>query len=106
MWAATVAERAEIPAIRLMDLALQNARTVATDLALRGRARRVIGGVAFETQEFEGQVEGISMWFYGFYYSDSSGSYQMIAWTTKNLRDAHRNAAAGFASGFIPKTTR
>lgn len=103
VWVVTIAERSEIPTDRMMEIGVENARTVASDVVVRQRGLRTIGGVSFRTQEFEGTFQGIPFWFYAFYYSDASGAYQVMGWTAKNLRDVHRKTIESFVSGFAPR---
>ena len=50
--------------------------------------------------EYETTVGGVPFVFVGHFFSDTSGTVQIIAWTGRNLVDDYRDTIERFVSGF------
>lgn len=98
---AVIAERVEIPGEAMLRVALENAEGAAPDVRATRRGSRLVNGVEVFFQEYQGTVEGISMTYLGHFYSDSNGTVQILAFTTSNLINVHRESIEQFVAGFV-----
>jgi len=100
LWAQVISERSEIPLDRIFEIGLANAREMDADAKLTTRGTRTVSGLSMTFLELDATSNGIPLAYYIHYYSDASGTYQLLAWTAKNLADEHRGAIESFVSGF------
>jgi hypothetical protein len=100
VWARVIAERVEIPITRMEDVALGNAREADPNARVIRRGTRTVNGMKMMFLEIDATVEHVPVRYYGHYYSDSSGTVQIIGWTSRNLIEEHRPLIENFVSGF------
>ena len=100
----TISERSEIPLDELLEIGLTNAREAQPSVIVTRRGTRTVNGLVMLFQEMEGTVSGVPFTYYAHYFSDSSGTHQLLGWTATNLIGAHRSTIESFVSGFqLPK---
>ncbi len=100
LWMKVIAERIQIPLEKMTEVAITNAQSVIPDVKVTRRGYRNVNGVRMLFLEFEGTRTGIAFTFYGHYYSDPSGTIQILGWTGQNLINEYRGIVENVVAGF------
>jgi hypothetical protein len=95
-----ITESAVITLDDLEKVALDNARSVDPSAKIVSRSFRIVNGVRMMVLRFDATVDKAPLAFYGHYYSDRSGTLQIIGWATHSLFESARPIIEGFVSGF------
>ena len=103
LFARVIAEKVEIPIEKMVDIALENARKLDPKAKETQRGYRTVNGRRMLFVEFEATANNLPITYYGHYYSDSSGTVQIIGWTHRTIIDAYRDDIEAFVSGFTIK---
>jgi len=85
LYAMIVTERIEVPLDSLADIALNNARSAAPDAKIMRHEYRMLNGKKVLYLEINGTIKGINFEYFGYYFSNSSGTTQLITYTSSNL---------------------
>lgn len=93
-------EAAEIPASKMIDMALAHARNVDPKLIERRRGQRLVNGIPMLFVEFDGTVENVAATFFGHYYMGPSGTVQMLGWAVRDVTEVYLPKIEEFVSGF------
>ena len=80
---------------------MMNAREVGTDVIEIMRGERNINGNRFTFLEYSANIEDFDVTYLGLYYSDASGTLQIVGWSTSNIFGETRGKIERFASGFF-----
>ena len=96
-----IAERLKLPLETLKDVAIQNARSTATDVEVREEAAKTVNDNDVIAVVMDATVEGIDLTYYAYYYSGPEGSIQVVTWTGQNLFDELKPLMEDFLNGFI-----
>ena len=94
-----IAERLEMSSEGLKELALGNARKIATSLTVVKDEKRVVNGTEVTYMQFELTMQGITFIFEGNYYAGPSGTIQVVTWTSKNLFPEYKEEMEHFMNG-------
>lgn len=94
-------EQIEIPLTSLKNIALINAREVSSDIRITHEEYRMVNGLKVMHLEMEGTIQGIEFAYFGYYYSDTSGTTQYITYTSRNLMEKYRPYCEGLLNGLI-----
>ena len=94
-------EASQIPIDSMPDIAMMNAREVGTDVIEIMRGERNINGNRFTFLEYSANIEDFDVTYLGLYYSDASGTLQIVGWSTSNIFGETRGKIERFASGFF-----
>ena len=100
LYVMVIEERIQIPAETLLEVALASARDVDPNVTAIRRGSRVVNGVRMLSIDYEATVTGVPLVFVAHFFSDTSGSVQIIAWTGPNLLAEYRDTIERFVSGF------
>jgi hypothetical protein len=84
-YAMLIYERIGIPLESLAQIAIDQAVSVAPNLALRTAEYRVVNGKKMLCMQMDGTMQGIDFTYYGYYYSDENRSIQFISYTGTGL---------------------
>jgi hypothetical protein len=96
----SITEEVEISIEYLIKIALENAQAVAPDAKIVRQEYRIVNGHKVIYLEISGSMQGIEFTYFGYFYSDSSGTTQFIAYTGTNLADKYRSEINDFLNGF------
>ena len=96
-----IEEASQIPIESMPEIAVLNFREVGTDVKEIRRGERNINGNRFTFSEYRGSVDGLDITFLGLFYSDASGTLQIVGWSTSNIFEDKRGKIERFASGFF-----
>lgn len=103
LYAMLVSEKMEIPIETLKNVALNNAKKVSPDVKIITEEYRVVNGIKVLMMQMGGTIQGTKFRYYGYYYSNSSGSIQLIAYTGENLFDTYKKDIEQFLNGLVQK---
>lgn len=91
-----ITEPVEIPLEVLTDLALENARREAPDAKIVMKEYRIVNGNKVIYMEMNGTVKGMNFTYHGHYYSNSSGTTQLIAYTFTKVVPSYKSEINDF----------
>jgi hypothetical protein len=100
-YAMIITERVEIPLLTLRDAALKNARSVSPDIEVIQSEYRTVNGVKLLYMQMEGSIEGVALTYYGYYYSYSGGSIQLLTYTSKQLAKEYKPELDDLLNGLV-----
>ena len=96
-----ISERKNIPAKALRMAAISNARDAAPDIRVIKEEYRRVNGIQVLMMQMAGTVDGVKFMYYGYYYSNSKGSVQLITYTGENLFDRNYSDMEFFLNGLV-----
>ncbi|MEO9476109.1 MAG: hypothetical protein ABJG41_11255 [Cyclobacteriaceae bacterium] len=95
-----ITEKFEIPLETLKGIALDNARSAANDIQLMKEEYRMVNGVKVLMMQIKGSLQGIKFIYFGYYYSSSMGTVQLVTYTGEGLFEEYYSKAEIFLNGF------
>lgn len=96
-----ITEKIEVPILGLRKIALDNARAIAPDLKLVKEEFRNVNGSRVLLLQMNGTMQGIKFSYYGYYFSNTSGTVQFITYTSQNLIEDLKDDAELLLNGFV-----
>lgn len=96
-----IAEGIEIPLDNLREIAIANARAAAPDLTVTDQEYRTVNGLDVLMMRMSGTMRGVKFAYLGYYYSDDSGSYQFLTYTSQKLIEQHLPACEALLNGIV-----
>lgn len=96
-----ITERTEIPIQTLKRVALENARSAAPDAEIVKEEYRNVNGLNVLLLQINGTIEGIKFTYYGYYYSNSDGTVQLITYTAQKLLSEYLIECEKFLNGLV-----
>ncbi len=94
-------EEVRISIESLGNIALINAQEAAPDSKIVKKEFRIVNGNKVLYMELSGTVHGISFTYLGHYYSDASGTTQLVAYTGTGLVDKYKSEIIDFLNGLV-----
>lgn len=80
-----ITEKIEVPLETLKDLALENAKELAPDMNIAFEEYRIVNGNKVLCMQMNGTLKGIKITYFGYYFSNESGSLQFVTYTSQRL---------------------
>jgi hypothetical protein len=99
LYGLVITEAIQIPIESLSDLAFENAKNVAPDISVVNKEYRYVNGHKVIYMEMSGTMQGIKITYFGYYYSDESGSTQWMAFTGTSLAEKYMQEISDFLNG-------
>jgi hypothetical protein len=96
-----VAEKLEIPIEALKNIAIQNAKSVATDIKVVSEEYRNVNGIKVLMMQMAGTIQGMKIVYCGYYYSNDTGTIQLLTYTGENLLKSYHNDIETFLNGLV-----
>ncbi len=96
-----ITERIEIPMESLVKIAIQNAQNVAPDIQVVNKEYRMVNGNKVIQIQMKGTMQGIKVVYYGYYFSNSKGSTQIVTYTSQGLFKSLLNEIEDFLNGLV-----
>jgi hypothetical protein len=96
-----ISEKFEIPLESLKNIALENGRAVAPDLAIYKEEYRNVNGLKVLLLQMNGTMQGIKFSYYGYYYSSTQGTVQFITYTSQNLLNNFISESEKILNGIV-----
>ncbi|MDC1106977.1 hypothetical protein OAT16_09745 [Prolixibacteraceae bacterium] len=94
-------ERSEISIDAFKSVALENARDAAPDMQILKHEYRKVNGNKVLYLEMSGTFSGMTMMMFGYYFSNSNGTVQLVAFTGSNLVDRYHQDIENFLNGLV-----
>ena len=95
-----ISEQLEIAVEELAKIALDNARGAAPDAKIIKKEYRMVNGNKVIYMEMEGTIQSIKFTYFGYYFSNSTGSTQFLAYTGSSLVKKYRADIDNLLNGF------
>jgi len=94
-------EKVEIPLESLKEMAFYNFDFAANDANVLEQEHRYINDLLVLKIHMQGTIDGISVFYYGYYFSGADGTTQFITYSTTNLFEYYKNEAELFLNGLV-----
>jgi hypothetical protein len=101
LYGMAITEGIEMPLESLVDIALTNARSAAPDAKMILQEYRVVNGKKVIYMEFKGTIKGVNFIYHGYYYSNSSGSTQLLTYTAANTVAKYKSEMDDLLNGLV-----
>lgn len=101
LYAMFITEKLQIPIENLREIAIQNARSAAPDIRVVKEEYRNVNGVKVLMMQMSGTIQGMKFRYFGYYFSNESGTIQLIAYTGENLFNEYEAETEQFLNGFV-----
>jgi hypothetical protein len=101
LYGMAITEEIEIPIESLADIALANARSAAPDARIVLKEYRVVNSRKVMYMEINGKIMGIDFTYFGYYYSNASGTTQFMTYTATKTVDKYKSQAIEFLNGLV-----
>jgi hypothetical protein len=101
LYGMALTEGIEISLKSLADIAFSNAQGAAPDAKIVRQEYRLVNGKKVIYMEINGTIQSIKFTYLGYYYSDASGSTQLITYTATNLVDKYKSEINDFLNGLV-----
>lgn len=95
-----ITESVVIPLADLENVAIANAQSVDPNAKIVSRSVRMVNGVRMSVLRIDATIEKTPIVFIGHYYSDRSGTLQIIGWSSRALIESARPVIDSLVSGF------
>lgn len=96
-----ITERIQVPVEQLADLAFVNARNVAGDAKIVEKEYRYVNDNKVIYMKMSARVQGVDFVYLGYYYSDESGSTQLLMYTGQSLFNEYRSKMEDLMNGLV-----
>jgi hypothetical protein len=96
-----IAEQVEIPLENLRGIAISTAKSAAPDLRVINEEYRMVNGLKMLHLQMNGTMQGIKFSYYGYYYSNESGTVQYVTFTSQNLIESYREQCDALLNGLV-----
>lgn len=100
LYGMAISEEIEMDVEALASIAFENAKGAAPDTKVVKKEYRIVNGNKVIYMEMVGTIQSIKFKYLGYYYSNSSGSTQYLAYTSTNLEGKYKTAINNFLNGF------
>jgi len=101
LYAVLISEKMQIPIETLKDIAIENAKGVAPDIKVIKEEYRSVNGIQVLMMQMSGTIQGMRFTYYGYYYSNSNGTIQLLTYTGENLFPNYLNDIEEFLNGLV-----
>lgn len=101
LYSMIICEKIEIPVDALKSIALENGRAVAPDLRIVKEEYRMVNGLKVLLMQMDGTMQGVKFSYYGYYFSNSSGTIQYITYTSQNLLAEYKSKCEDLLNGLV-----
>jgi len=96
-----IAEKIQIPIETLINIAYQNAMEAASDIKIIEKEYRNVNGLDVVMMKMKGTIQGVKFTYYGYYYSNSEGSFQFLTYTSTNMFKDYENEMSDLLNGLV-----
>ena len=100
LYGMAISEQVEIGVEDLVKIAFDNAKDAAPDAKVVKKEYRTVNGHKVIYMEMVGTIQSIKFKYLGYYYSNSTGSTQYLAYTGTNLVEKYKTDIDNFLNGF------
>ncbi len=100
LYGMSISEQVEIDLDELVKIAFENAKGAAPDVEVVHKEYRMVNDNKVIYMEMVGTIQSIRFKYFGYYFSNASGSTQYLAYTGQNLETKYRADIDNFLNGF------
>lgn len=101
LYAMIITEEIAIPLETLKGIAVENGRSAAPDIKVVHEELRNVNGLEVLLLEMEGTIQGIEFTYYGYYFSNESGTLQFITYSSQGLMKRYRSECETLLNGLV-----
>ena len=101
LYGMAITEEMQIPLEMLAEAALGNAKKAAADAKITKKEYRNVNGKKLLYMEMSATLKGIPFTYVGYYYSDASGSTQLVTFTSTGLVPKYKSDIYSLLNGLI-----
>ncbi len=94
-------EKMEIPLQTLKESAFYNFDFAANDANILEQEYRYINDLLVLKLHMQGTIDGLSVYYYGYYFSGDNGTTQFVTYSTSNLFELYKNEAELLLNGLV-----
>jgi len=103
LYGMVIAEGIQVEREALINLAISNARNAAPDVKVIEKEYRTVNGKKIIYMKMQGTIQSIKFTYLGYYYSDKTGSTQLLTYTASNLVEKYKPEIFNLKSGLVTK---
>ncbi|SRR5258706_3190612 len=96
-----ITEKIEIPLESLKDIAIENAKSVASDIEVSKQEYRTVNNKKVLFMQMNGTTQGVKFSYYGYYFSNANGTVQLVSYTSQKLMTDLSGDAEEFLNGLV-----
>ena len=96
-----ITEEIQIPLETLKGIAVENGRSAAPDIRVVHEEIRNVNGLDVLLLEMEGTIQGIEFTYFGYYFSNESGTLQYITYSSQGLMKRYRKECELLLNGLV-----
>ncbi|HMG92339.1 MAG TPA: hypothetical protein VK589_19915 [Chryseolinea sp.] len=96
-----IAEKMQIPLETLKNIAIDNGRIAAPDLSIQNEEYRTVNGLKVLHLQMAGTMQGIRFFYYGYYFSNPSGTVQFVTYSAQNLLPTYQTEIEELLNGLV-----
>jgi hypothetical protein len=101
LYGMVIAEKMEIPLETLKKIAIDNGRKSAPDLVIQNEEYRTVNGLRVLHLQMAGTMQGIKFFYYGYYFSNESGTVQFVTYSAQNLLGTFKSDIEELLNGLV-----
>ena len=101
LFAMMINEKIEMSLENLKDLAFYNFNFAADNARIVNQELRNVNGLLVLMLHMEGTIDGFSVFYYGYYFSNDKGTTQFVTYSTTNLFDFYKVEIEKFLNGLF-----
>ncbi|MBN2616121.1 MAG: hypothetical protein JXR71_10555 [Bacteroidales bacterium] len=101
LYGMVITEQIQVPLKSFKSIALENGRKAAPDLKVVDQQYRTVNGHKVLFLQMDGTIQGIKFSYYGYYYSDKTGSVQFITYTAQQTMDQYKKVCDDLLNGLV-----
>lgn len=98
-YAAIIYESNFVPQSQLVEIAIMNAKKVASEVQLKSQNIHLVNGTRITVSEHTATIDGENLSYYNYYFSSSRGTVQVQTFTYQNMSKQVRPLLEEFLSG-------
>ncbi len=96
-----ITEKIEIPIQNLRQAAINNAKSVAPDTKVINQEYRTVNDNEVLMMQLIGTIQGVKFVYYGYYFTSSYGTVQLVTYTSENLFKTREGEMEMFLNGLV-----
>jgi hypothetical protein len=101
LYAMLISEKLQVPIETLKVIAIENAKSAAPDIRVIKEEYRNVNGIQVLIMQMTGTIQGVRFTYYGYYYSNSNGTIQLLTYSGENLFNDYLADIELFLNGFV-----
>jgi hypothetical protein len=100
-YAMMVTEKTQINLESMRQIALLNAQKASVDVKETSAEYRIVNNNKILCLKFQGTIQGIKFVYFGYYYSNSNGTVQLLSYSSQQYFDSYQKELENFLNGFV-----